>query len=71
VRYLFAGLLWLSAGIGAGFAGELEMSPPRQVVRIGDLNLNDSRGIAAAYVRLLGPQSACARSQTPRIIGSR
>src|SRR6266702_6679421 len=48
-----AGLLWAFGSIGAGFTGELEMSPPRQVVRIGDLNLNDSRGIAAAYVRLL------------------
>jgi UrcA family protein len=53
-RWIFgAGLLWAFGSISPGFAGELEISPPRQVVRIGDLNLNDSRGIAAAYVRLV------------------
>jgi UrcA family protein len=48
-----AGLLWAFGSVSAGFASELEMSPPRQVVRIGDLNLSDSRGVATAYVRLL------------------
>ena len=34
-------------------AAEIEPSPPQEVVRIGDLNLTDSRGVAAAYNRLL------------------
>jgi UrcA family protein len=38
---------------GAGFAAEPETPPPQQVVRIGDLNLQDSRGVAVAYGRLL------------------
>jgi UrcA family protein len=49
-----AGLLCAYGSItGAGFASEPEPSPPQQVVRIGDLNLLDSRGVAAAYGRLL------------------
>src|SRR5438105_11379392 len=36
-----------------GFAAEPEVSAPQEVVRIGDLNLGDSRGIAVAYGRLL------------------
>jgi UrcA family protein len=39
--------------IGAGFAAEPETSPPQRVVKIGDLNLGDSRGIAVAYGRLV------------------
>ena len=34
-------------------AAEIELRPPQEVVRIGDLNLTDSRGVAAAYNRLL------------------
>ena len=35
------------------FATEIEAAPLQEVVRIGDLNLHDSRGVAAAYGRLL------------------
>ena len=57
-RYRFwrsiAGLLCAYGSItGAGFAAEPETPPPQQVVRIGDLNLRDSRGVAVAYVRLV------------------
>jgi UrcA family protein len=49
-----AGLLCAYGSItGAGFAAEPETPPPQQVVRIGDLNLHDSRGVAAAYGRLV------------------
>lgn len=49
-----AGLLFAYGSItGAGFAAEPETSPPQRVVKIGDLNLHDSRGVAAAYGRLL------------------
>jgi UrcA family protein len=49
-----AGLLCAYGSIaGAGFAAEVEAVPPQEVVRIGDLNLRDSQGIAAAYGRLL------------------
>ena len=49
-----AGLLCAYGSIaGAGFAAEVEAVPPQEVVRIGDLNLGDSRGVAAAYRRLL------------------
>ena len=49
-----AGLLCAYGSItGAGFAAEPETPPPQQVVRIGDLNLRDSRGVAVAYVRLV------------------
>jgi UrcA family protein len=49
-----AGLLCAYGSItGAGFAAEPETPPPQQVVRIGDLNLQDSRGVAVAYGRLL------------------
>ena len=34
-------------------AAGIEPSPPQEMVRIGDLNLTDSRGVAAAYNRLL------------------
>jgi UrcA family protein len=37
----------------AGFAAEPETLRPQQVVRIGDLNLGNSRGVQVAYVRLL------------------
>lgn len=40
-------------GLGMLFSAEVAASPPQAVVRIGDLNLGDSRGIAAAYSRLL------------------
>jgi len=39
--------------IGVGFAAEPETSPPQRVVRIADLNLQDSRGVAVAYGRLV------------------
>jgi UrcA family protein len=49
-----AGLLCAYGSItSAGFAAEAETPPPQQVVRIGDLNLRDSRGVAVAYSRLL------------------
>jgi UrcA family protein len=35
------------------FAAEVAAPLPQEVVRIGDLNLRDSRGVAAAYNRLL------------------
>jgi UrcA family protein len=41
------------AGVAAVFAAEIEAAAPQEVVRIGDLNLGDSRGVAAAYGRLL------------------
>jgi UrcA family protein len=57
-RYRFwrsiAGLLCAYGSItGAGFAAEPETPPPQRVVRIGDLNLSDSRGVAVAYARLV------------------
>jgi UrcA family protein len=49
-----AGLLCVYGSItGAGFAAEPETPPPQRVVKIGDLNLDDSRGVAVAYGRLL------------------
>jgi UrcA family protein len=49
-----AGLLCAYGSItGAGFAAEPETPPPQRVVKIGDLNLDDSRGVAVAYGRLL------------------
>jgi UrcA family protein len=46
-----AGLLCAYGSItGVGSAAE---PLPQQVVRIGDLNLHDSRGVAVAYGRLL------------------
>jgi UrcA family protein len=54
VRRSIAGLLCAYSSItGAAFAAEPETPPPQQVVRIGDLNLRDSRGVAVAYGRLL------------------
>jgi UrcA family protein len=48
-----AGLLCAYGSItGAGFAAEPE-TPPQRVVRIGDLNLHDSKGVAVAYGRLV------------------
>jgi UrcA family protein len=41
------------ADVTTVFAAEIEVAPPREVVRIGDLNLRDSRGVAVAYNRLL------------------
>lgn len=35
------------------FAADVEAAPLQEVVRVGDLNLHDSRGVAAAYGRLL------------------
>ena len=57
-RYRFwrsiAGLLCACGSLtGAGFAAEPETPPPQQVVRIGDLNLSDSRGVAVAYARVV------------------
>jgi UrcA family protein len=42
----------LLCAYGAVSAAEPETPPPQQVVRIGDLNLHDARGVAAAYGRL-------------------
>jgi hypothetical protein len=41
------------AGVSTVFAAEIEAAAPQEVVRFGDLNLGDSRGVAAAYGRLL------------------
>jgi UrcA family protein len=61
---LIAGLLVAYGsivGVATVFAAEIEAAPPREVVRIGDLNLGDSRGVAAAYGRLLwAAQRVCA-----------
>ncbi len=40
-------------GAAPVFAADMESAPLQEVVRIGDLNLHDSRGVAAAYGRLL------------------
>ncbi len=40
-------------GVATVSAAEIEAAPQQEVVRIGDLNLHDSRGVAAAYGRLL------------------
>ena len=40
-------------GIIGVAAAEIDTAPPQQVVRFGDLNLRDSRGIAAVYGRLV------------------
>jgi UrcA family protein len=49
-----AGLLCTYGSLtGAAFAAEPETPLPQQVVRIGDLNLHDSRGVAVAYGRLV------------------
>ena len=53
---LIAGLLAAYGsivGVAKVFAAETEVAPPQEVVRIGDLNLRDSRGVATAYNRLL------------------
>ena len=43
------------------FAAEIGAAPPQEVVRIGDLNLGNSRGVAAAYGRVLwAAQRVCA-----------
>ena len=61
---LVAGLLVAYGGIvgvATVFAAEIKADPPREVVRIGDLNLGDSRGAATAYGRLLwAAQRVCA-----------
>lgn len=53
---LIAGLLAALVSIGGVrtvFAAAIEGDLPQEVVKIGDLNLRDSRGVAAAYGRLL------------------
>jgi UrcA family protein len=53
---LIAGLLAAYGGIvgvATVVAGEIEAAPPQVIVKFGDLNLSDSRGVAAAYNRLL------------------
>ena len=61
---LIAGLLAAYGsilGVAPVFAAEIEAAPPQEVVRIGDLNLDDSRGVATAYSRLLwAAQHVCA-----------
>ena len=61
---LIAGLLVAYgsiAGVAKVVAGEIDAAPPRQVVRLGDLNLRHSRGVAVAYNRLLwAAQRVCA-----------
>lgn len=48
-------------GVATVFAAEIDAAPPQQVVRFGDLNLGDCRGVAAAYGRLLwAAQRVCA-----------
>jgi UrcA family protein len=59
-----AGLLAACGSIGGAAsvsAAEVDAAPPQEVVRMGDLNLRDSRGVAAAYIRLLwAAQRVCA-----------
>jgi UrcA family protein len=53
---LIAGLLAAYGslmGVAKVLAAENEAALPQEVVRIGDLNLGDSRGVVAAYGRLL------------------
>src|SRR5690242_12237199 len=53
---LIAGLLSAYGsivGVATVFAAGIAADPPQEVVKLGDLNLGDSRGIAAAYGRLL------------------
>ena len=53
---LIAGLLAVYGsvvGVAKVFAAENAVAPPHEVVRIGDLNLGDSRGVVAAYGRLV------------------
>jgi UrcA family protein len=53
---LIAGLLaayGTIVGVATVFAAEIEAAPPQEVFRFGDLNLRDSRGVSAAYSRLL------------------
>lgn len=61
---LIAGLLAVYGsvvGVAKVFATENEVPLPQEVVRIGDLNLGDSRGVVAAYGRLLwAAQRVCA-----------
>jgi UrcA family protein len=40
-------------GVATVFANEIEADPPQRVVRMSDLNLGESRGVTAAYNRLL------------------
>lgn len=48
-------------GVATASAATTEAALPREVVRIGDLNLGDSRGITAAYNRLVwAAQRVCA-----------
>jgi UrcA family protein len=48
------GVLLVAYGGFAGVAAaEIDAAPPQQVVRFGDLNLRDSRGVAAVYGRLV------------------
>ena len=60
---VIAGLLTVYGsivGVASVFATEIE-AVPQQVVRLGDLNLRDSRGVAVAYNRLLwAAQRVCA-----------
>jgi UrcA family protein len=52
-------------GVTTVSAAELEAAPPQEVVRMGDLNLRDSRGVAAAYSRLLwAAEHVCAGSDS-------
>ena len=61
---LIAGLLAAYGSVvsvASVFAAEIEAAPPQEVVRIGDLNLGDSRGVAVAYGRLVwAAQRVCA-----------
>ena len=41
------------AGVATVLAADIDGAAPQEVVRIGDLNLHDPRGVAAAYGRLL------------------
>ena len=48
-----AGLLCAYCSITASALAAEPETPPQQVVRVGDLNLRDSRGVAVAYGRLV------------------
>jgi UrcA family protein len=52
-RRLVGVLLVAYTGIAGVAVAEIDAAPPQQVVRFGDLNLRDSRGVAAVYGRLV------------------
>jgi len=45
-------MLGIFGGLSDAVAAEIGTAPPQQVVRIGDLNLRNTKGVAVAYGRL-------------------